>query len=285
MVRAFRWLPLTLALTVGLASAAMARTPQGTPEQGRVSGKAAMTSTVLPGGISFKGQLDHAYSEAMNAHEAMVMGMKDMAANHLSNVDLVLANLDKQDPKLSAGVKSRLAAIRQDASNLKGQLGDRQAALKGTEALVGRFAVFYDQIAMAPMGGGGGPTAAAMKTPIELVAGAAASAANAQAAAASKDWNAATMHVRDAQQHLQNAQRVASSEGMKLSTTQTLELRTLNQEAIRVASLIDQRSNQAVKQAGQLVTAIGAFMPRIATSAQGGGAGTGQPSQGREPEE
>lgn len=275
MVRASRWLPLALALTVGLGTAAMARAEARQVQGGAAAAQhSAMQQGMLPGGISIKGQLDHAYTEAVKAHEAAVMGMTDMAKNHLANVDLVLVGLESHQAQLGGDLNQRLAAIRQDANQLKGNVGKDLS--QQTASLVSRFAGFYDRIAMAPTaGGGGGGLAAHQKTPLELIGSSAGSVAQAQAAAAGKDWEAAQLHIKDAQNHLSQVSRATTAMGLKLDSKQTNDFRTLTQETQQVSRLIEQKSPQAVRQAGVLVTAMGVFMPRVASTLTGGGAGTG----------
>ncbi|HEY9854387.1 MAG TPA: hypothetical protein V6D05_01530 [Stenomitos sp.] len=282
MQRATRLLPIALAMAVSLAPAALAKQQGGgggtsATQQHKMSGMQHM----LPGGISMKGQMDHAYTEALNAHEAVAMGMNDMAANHLSNVDLVLSHLadqmgggggaQGQMMMMTPQMKSQFDAIRQDASNLRGNLGDRPTALKGTAQLVSRFVNFYDAMGAQAMGGGGGMAAKAMQSPAELVGNAGRMIAEAQASLAGRDFEAARLHVKDALNHLQMAEQSATTN--QIASVQITRIRVLRTDANKLDGEIGSRGANALKLAGALVNRIGTELPAIADASMGGGAG------------
>lgn len=272
MQRATRLLPIVLALAVSVAPAALAAT-----KQGGTSPHMAMQQ-MMPGGISLKGQMDHAYTEALNAHESVALGMNDMAANHLANVDLVLSHLEDQmggggggqGQTMSQQTRQQITAIRQDASKLRGNLGDRASALKGTEQLVSRFVSFYDQMGTTAMGGGGG-AAKPMQSPAELVGSAGRMVGETQAALAGRDFQAASLHSKDALNHLQMAEQAATR--MQLAKAEVNRIKQLRQAASKLNGSVSSRSNGATKEAGQLVAKIGSALPRIADATMGGGAG------------
>lgn len=276
MQRATRILPIALAMAVSLAPAAMAARQGG---GGGTTQQQAGMHQMLPGGISFKGQMDHAYSEALNAHESVVLGMNDMAANHLANIDLVLSHLEDQmgggggaqGKMMSQAMRTQLSTIRQEAGNLRGNMGDRQNALKGTSALVARFVAFYDTMAPTAVGGGGGMTGMMMESPTELVGAAAKMAAQTQAALAARDFEAASLHAKDAMVHLQKAEKAAVM--TKMASSEVTRIRQLKQDATKVNGAVSGRSSDALKESGRLVTRIGTEMPRIAAASMGGGAG------------
>jgi len=278
MQRASRLLPIALAMAVSLAPAALAKQQGGGGGTSATQQHMMSGMQMLPGGISMKGQMDHAYSEALNAQQAVALGMNDMAANHLSNIDLTLSHLEDQMAGGGGGpmmmtpqMKSQLEAIRQDASNLRGNLGDRPTALKGTSQLVSRFVNFYDTMGAQAMGGGGGMAAKAMESPAELVGTAAHMIAEAQAALAGRDFDSARLHVKDALSHLQMAEQSASRN--KIATVQITRIRVLRTDATKLDGEIANRAATALKVAGALVTKIGSELPAIAEASMGGGAG------------
>lgn len=280
MQRALRILPITLALAVSLAPAALAKQHAGGGGGATAQSQMSGMQHMLPGGISFKGQMDHAYTEAIKAHESVVLGMNDMATNHLSNVDLVLSHLEDQmgggggaqgQQMLNQQMRTQFSAIRKEASNLRGNMGDRANAMKGTTQLVSRFVTFYDTMGTTTMGGGGGAAAMPMKSPVELVGGAGSMVAETQAALAGRDFDAAALHAKDAVNHLQKAEQVATRH--KLPNAEITRIRTLRQEATKLNTAVTSRSANATKQAGKLVTRIGTELPRLAEATMGGGAG------------
>jgi len=279
MQRATRLLPIALAMAVSLAPAALAKQGGGGGTTAAAQKQMPGMQHMLPGGISFKGQMDHAYAEALNAQESVVLGMNDMAANHLSNIDLVISHLEDQmgggggmaGQMMTPQMRSQMSTIRQDANNLRGNLGDRATAVKGTTALVARFVAFYDTMAPTAMGGGGGMTGMLMQAPAELVANAAQMAAATQASLADRDFEAASLHARDAMTHLQRAEKAAIMN--KLASTEIARIRQLKQDATKVNGLVAGRSNDALKESGRLVNRIGTELPRIAVATMGGGAG------------
>lgn len=265
---ATRILPLALTLAIGVAPAAFARAAQsGTGAQ---SSTTMGTQVVLPGDMTMKGQIDHAYMEAVHAHDSMAKDMGEMAANHLSNIDLVLANLEKHSQQIDSATRARISNLRSLVSSAKSNLGDRTAGLKATSSLVGGFTSFYDQMAARPMGGGGGATRPELST-TEALAKAGEATAVTQTAIASRNWEMASLHVRDAIKHLDTANK--ASMAMKAKSADQTRVRTLHKEVQSLNSAIERRSTDAVKQAGALVNRIGMELSRVASSHMGGGAG------------
>ncbi|MNY18909.1 hypothetical protein D3C86_1523180 [compost metagenome] len=274
-------IPLALALVVGVAPAAFAKQhlaqAAGTQQQ-RQNQKMTGMQQMLPGGLSFKGQLDHAYSEAANVQAALAMDMEDMAKNHLSNVKLILAHLEQSGVNLDKPMTDRLNAIRSEADRLDGMMGDRNAALKGSSTLVSRFVTFYDQMASAMPMGGGGAMARPMKSATELLASAGDSAVMAQSALAGRDFVTASNHARDLQQHLTMTERaMMTAHGMKAQSTEVKHVKALQQDARKLMSSIDSRSANATKQAGQMVDRIGSELTLVANATMGGGGGMTHP--------
>lgn len=280
MQRATRLLPIALAMAVSLAPAAFAaKTQAGAGKAVTTRQQVSAMQGILPGGISFKGQMDHAYTEALNAQEAVALGMNDMAANHLANVDLIVSHLEDQmagggagkGQEMSAETRSHLSTIRQEASTLQRNLGNRSNAIKGTSQLVSRFVSFYDTMGTTAMGGGGGAAARPVQAPAELVGSAGRLIGEAQAALAGRDFEAASLRARDAVNHLQMAEKMATQH--KFASSEITHLKQLHQEASKLHSSIEGRSASATKQAGMLVTRIGSELPHVAEASMGGGAG------------
>lgn len=265
MHSATRILPLALTLVIGIAPAALARAAQTTTQS-----TATMTQVVLPGDMTMKGQLEHAYMEALHAHQSLAKGMGDMASNHLSNVEIVISSLEQHSSQIDAATRQRLSQIRSMVSDAKNSLSDRTAGTKATSALVGAFTAFYDQVAARPMGGGGGMARPELST-TEALGMASTATAKAQTAIASRHWDVATLHMRDASKHLDTAYQAAQAG--KLSQTEQQHMRTLQKEAQTLNSSIQNHSNNAVKQAGSLVNRIGSELSKIASSQMGGGGG------------
>lgn len=273
MLRATRMIPLALALVVGIAPTALAKhtvaQASGTSQQ-KMTGMHQM----LPGGVSMKGQLDHAYAEALNVHSALAMGMEDMGKNHLANVELVIRHINETATEMSAPTKSQLAAIRVQTEKLEGSMDDREAALKGSSALVSRFVTLYDQMASAmPMGGGGGATRP-MKSASEIMADAGGAAAMTQSSLASRNYVLAANHAKDLQQQLKMAELAMMAHGLKAQSTEVKHVKALQSDARTLMASIDSRSPNATKQAGKMVTKIGDELPLVASATTGGGGGT-----------
>lgn len=290
MQRVTRILPIALAMAVSLAPVAIAANQQGggggTATKQQMSGMQHM----LPGGISMKGQMDHAYTEALSAHESVALGMNDMAANHLSNVELTLGHLEDQmaggggagqGHMMNSQMRQQLSAIRQDAGNLRGNMGDRANALKGTSQLVTRFVTFYNTMGTTMPAGGGGGAQQPMKSPAELMGGASKAAAHAQASIVGRDWTAANLHARDMVAHLEQAEKASRTAGLQANRDEMKHLSTLRTDARKLVSAIDSKSKDAAKQAGSLVTRIGAEIMHVADATMGGGAGMHQQQMDR----
>lgn len=285
MQRATRILPIALAVAVSLAPAALAK--QGGGGGGTTATKQQMSGMhhMMPGGISLRGQMGHAYAEAVNAQESVALGMNDMAANHLSNVEMVVAHIEEQmaggggaaqGQMLTAQMRQQLSAIRQDAANLRGNLGDRATATKGTGQLVSRFVTFYNTMAAMPAGGGGGMAMHSMKSPTELMGHATKAAAETQASVAAKDWTSANLHARELVASLEQAETSARMVGLKANSAEMQHLTSMKNDARKLMAGIDSKSKDAAKQAGVLVTRLGTEVAHVADAMQGGGAGMPQ---------
>ncbi|MBO9541211.1 hypothetical protein J7643_11535 [bacterium] len=281
MHRATRMIPLALALVVGVAPAAFAKNhlaqAAGTQQQQRQNQKMTGMQQMLPGGLSVKGQLDHAYSEALNVQSALAMDMEDMAKNHLANVKLIIAHLEQSGAKLDKPMTDRLSAIRSEADKLDSMMGDRNAALKGSAILVSRFVTFYDQMASAMPMGGGGAMARPMKSATELLASAGDSAAMTQSALAGRDFATAVNHARDVDQHLKMAGLALVAQGMTAQSNEVKHVKALQQDSRKLVGAIESRSASATKQAGQMVDRIGTELMLVANATMGGGGGMSHP--------
>ncbi|HEY9899267.1 MAG TPA: hypothetical protein V6D00_08810 [Pantanalinema sp.] len=281
MHRTTRLIPLALALVVGVAPAAFAKSHSAQASSTTVQHKQKMSGMhqMLPDGLSFKGQLDHAYTEALNVQSSMAMGMEEMAKNHLANVKLIITHLDQASSNLDKTTMDRLGAIRTEADKLEGMLGEREAGIKGSNALVMRFVAFYDQMASAmPMGGGGGAMARPMQSASELLAGAGDSAAMTQSALAVRDFEIAKFHARDMQLHLIAAEKALTmTHGIKAQSTEVQHVNALREDSRKLISAIDSRAKNATQLAGQMVGKIGTELPLIASATMGGGGGMSHP--------
>lgn len=276
MHRATRLIPLALALVVGVAPSAFAKHTIA-QASGMAHQKMPGMHQMLPGGLSFKGQLDHAYAEALNVHSALATGMEDMGKNHLANVNLVIVHLKESATNLDKATMDRINAIGMEAEKLQGMMDDREAALKGSSALLSRFVTFYDQMASAMFVGGGGGPMRPMLSASELLSNAGEAAAMTQAALADRNFTLAANHARDLEQQLAMTERAMIAQGMKAQSTDIKHIKALQKDARNLMGAIDSRSANASKQAGQMVAKIGTELPLIASATTGGGGGMTHP--------
>jgi|GEM_PF-2285384 len=274
MQRLKRLVPLAAVLTLVAAPAAIAPAyAQGTQQQQQTQHMMGATSTSY--------MLNHAYQEALHAHESAALGMNDMATNHLENVRLTMAMIDPQRSGMNQGLQQQIAAIRETVENVD-LPSDRAQATQNTQRVVSQFVAFYNRAPQGMGGGGGGQQAGMMPTAFDLTSMASTEAANAQASIVSRDWASAQRHAQDAVNHIDNAIKTAESAGRKLDAALVRELRNIRQDANTLLTQTRNKNQQANQSAGKLVGRLGTVSPRIAMALenqQGGGAGQTQQQQ------
>lgn len=271
MQRLTRLVPLAVALTLVAAPAAIA------PAFAQGGQQHQQQSQHMMGATSTSYLLNHAYQEALNAHEAAALGMNDMATNHLENIRLTISMLEPQRSGMNQGLAQQLAAIRESVSNVN-LPDDRAQATQQTERVVSQFVAFYNRAPQAMGGGGGAAQQAGMKmTAFDFAGMASSEAASVQSSAAMRDWNDAQLHSRDLITHLDNAIKAAEAGPRKVDPAVVKELRSIRQDANQLQTQARNKNQQATQTAGKLVTRLGAVSPRIAMSLEGGGAGQTHP--------
>jgi hypothetical protein len=267
MQRLKRLVPIAAVLTLVAAPAAIAPAyAQGQQQQ--------QQAQHMMGATSSSHLLDHAYQEALHAHEAAALGMNDMATNHLENVRLTVAMIDPQRIGMSRDLQQQLAAIRETVENVD-LPGEPAQAVQNTQRVVSQFIAFYNRV---PQGGGGGAAqqAAMMPTAFDLTAMASTDAAAAQTSVMHRDWNKVQRHAQDAVTHIDQAIKAAETGTRKLDAKLVTELRNIRQDANQLLTHARNKNQAANQTAGKLVGRLGTVSPKIATaleSKQGGGAG------------
>lgn len=278
MQRLKRLVPIAAVLTLVAAPAAIAPAyAQGNQKQQQQQMQHMMGAT------STSYMLNHAYQEALHAHESAALGMNDMATNHLENVRLTMAMIDPQRSGMNQGLQQQLAAIRETVQNID-LPSDRAQAVQNTERVVSQFVAFYNRAPQGMGGGGGGQQAGMMPTAFDLTSQASTQAANAQASIVSRDWTQAQRHAQDALSHLDSAIKMAESGNRKLDAALVRDLRSIRQDANTLLTQTRNKNQQANQSAGKLVGRLGTVSPRIAMALenqQGGGAGQTQQQQKR----
>jgi hypothetical protein len=271
MQRLKRLVPIAAVLTLVAAPAAIAPAyAQGNQQQ--------QQSQHMMGASSTSFMLNHAYQEALHAHEAAALGMNDMATNHLENVRLTVAMIDPQRSGMNQGLQQQLSAIRETVENVD-LPDDRNQAIQNTQRVVSQFVAFYNRAPQA-MGGGGGAAqqAAMMPTAFDLTSMATTEVANAQASVVSREWADAQQHAKDALSHLDRAIKAAETGPRRLDAAIVKEMRNIRQDANTLLTQTRNKNQQANQTAGKVVGRLGTLSPKVAMGLmpQGGGAGQQQ---------
>lgn len=267
MQRLKRLVPIAAVLTLVAAPAAIAPAyAQGQQQQQQMQHMMGATST--------NHLLDHAYQEALHAHEAAALGMNDMATNHLENVRLTIAMIDPQRTGMNRELQQQLSAIRETVDNVD-LPGEPAQAVQNTQKVVSQFIAFYNR---APQGGGGGAAqkAAMMPTAFDLTAMASSDAAEAQTSAVQRDWSNVQRHAQDAVTHIDQAIKAAEGGTRKLDSKLVAELRNIRKDAGQLLTHARNKNQAATQTAGKLVGRLGTVSPKIAMALEpnrGGGAG------------
>ncbi len=273
MQKLTRLVPLAIALTLVAAPAAIAPAfAQGTAKMQQEHAMRGTTSTGY--------MLNHAYQEAIHAHEAAALGMNDMATNHLENVRLTVAMIDPQQSGMNAGLQQQLAAIRESVSNVD-LPDDRARATQNTQQVVSQFVAFYGRMPQGIGGGGGAAQAEVlMPTVFDLTTMATSEAAQVQTSVVSRDWAETQIHAKDVVSHLDKAIKAAESGTRRLDAAIVNELKSVRKDANNLMTQTRNKNQQASQTAGKLVGRLGTLTPKIARSietTQGGGAGQQMP--------
>ncbi len=273
MQRLKRLVPIAAVLTLVAAPAAIAPAyAQGNQQhqQQQMQHQMGATSTGY--------MLNHAYQEALHAHESAALGMNDMATNHLENVRLTMAMIDAQRSGMNQGMQQQIAAIRQSVDNIN-LPSDRAQATQNTERVVSQFVALYNRAPQA-MGGGGGAAQSAMQpTAFDLTSMATTAVAEAQGSIVERDWAQAQRHAQDAVMHLDQAIKVSESGPRKLDAALVRDLRSIRQDANQLLTQTRNKNKQANQTAGKVVGRLGTTSPKIAMSLEQQGGGAGQTQQ------
>lgn len=272
MQRLTRLVPLAVALTLVAGAGAIAPAyAQGSQQ------KAQQHQQMMPmSATSSKYMLDHAYQEAIRAHEAAALGMNDMATNHLENVRLTIAMLEEPNSGLNANMRQQLDAIRESVARIE-LPNDRAQASRDTEQVVSQFVAFYSRAPQAMGGGGGAAVQPGMgATAFDQSANATSEAANVQTSVFERDWAGAEQHAKNLVAHLDKAIKASESGAHKLDAALVKDLKSIRQDASQIVTHTRNKNQQAAQSAGKVVGRLGGVTPKIATNLekqQGGGAG------------
>lgn len=272
MQRIKRLVPIVAILTLAAAPAAIAPAFA----QGQAEHQMGATSPSY--------LFNHAYKEALHAHEAAALGMNDMATNHLENVRLTMAMIDPQRIGMNQGLQQQMAAIRESVENID-LPSDRGQATQNTQRVVSQFVAFYNRAPQGMGGGGGGAAQQAEMQPtvFDFSSMASTATADVQASILSRDWAEAQRHAQDAVNHLDKAIKAAEAGPRKLDAALVRDLRSIRQDANQLLTHTRNKNQQANEAAGKVVNRLGTVSPRIAVALtqQGGGAGQPQKPQPR----
>jgi hypothetical protein len=269
MQRLTRLVPLAVALTlIGAPGAIAPAFAQGSKQMQQQHSMVGATST--------KHLLDHAYQEALHAHEAAALGMNDMATNHLENVRLTIAMVERPQSGMDQGMQQQLAAIRESLSNID-LPDDRARATQDTQRVVSQFVALYNR-APQGMGGGGGAGApgGGAPTAFDLTSVATTEAAGVQTSVVARDWAAAETLSKNLVSRLDQAIKAGESGTHRLDAAIIKDLKSIRQDANQIMTHARNKNQEAGQAAGKLVGRLGAVTPKIALNIekqQGGGAG------------
>ena len=278
MQRLKRLVPLAAVLTLVATPAAIApASAQGSQHQ-----QQSQHMQNMMGATSTTFMMNHAYQEALNAHESAALGMNDMATNHLENVRLTMAMIEPQRTGMNQGLQQQIAAIRQSVENVN-LPSDRVQATQSTQRVVNQFVAFYNRAPQAMAGGGGGAQQAGMMpTAFDLASMASMGAANVQASVVQRNWTLAQRQAQDSLASIDGAIKISESGKTKLDAALVRDLSSARQDANTLVTQTRNKNQQANQTAGKLVERLGTLSPRIAMALegmQGGGAGQTTPQK------